>query len=122
GPARSWLAVNYGSALLAATFFVLGDLRVLYLPEHGWSGFFNLFTGYFVVLAALCVQDVSRLARRGAWRPGRLAEHSSADAAVVAVGFLCILAGVAAPGASGTDLLAALAGWERSPAVLSFCV
>ncbi|TMA37137.1 MAG: hypothetical protein E6J75_09440 [Deltaproteobacteria bacterium] len=121
-PARSWLAVNYGSALVAAAFFVLGDLRVLYLPEHGWSGFFNLFTGYFVVLAALCVQDVSRLARCGAWRPGRLAEHSSADAAVVAVGFVCVLAGVLAPEVAGTDLPAAMTAAERSPAVMGFFV
>src|SRR5439155_1249350 len=121
-PRRGWLAVNYGSALVAATFFVLADLRFVHLPEHGLLGFFALFTGYFVVLAALCMQDVFRLARCGAWRPGRLAEHSLADALTAALGFLCVLAGVLAPGARGIDLLSALAGWERSPAVMSFFV
>jgi len=121
-PRRGWLAVNYGSALVAATFFVLADLRIVHLPEHGLLGFFALFTGYFVVLAALCMQDVFRLARCGAWRPGRLAEHSLADALTAALGFLCVLAGVLAPGARGIDLLSALAGWERSPAVMSFFV
>ena len=66
-PGRGWLAVNYGSALVAGTFFLLADLGLVSQPEHGWPGFFPLFTGYFVVVAALCVQDVFRLARCGAW-------------------------------------------------------
>jgi len=114
-PRPAWLGVNYGAAALAAGVFVLADLGTLALP--GATSFVP-FTGYLLAMAALTVWDVQRLARSGAWQPGRLDEASSADVIALALGFALVAATVAADSLGGaTERL--FAGGGASPALVA---
>src|SRR5438132_301689 len=97
-PRPGWLGVNYGVAALAAIVFVLADLGTLALP--GATSFVP-FTAYLLAMAALTVWDVQRLARSGAWQPGRLDEATSADVIALALGFALVAATVAADSLGG---------------------
>src|SRR5437667_10487054 len=97
-PRPGWLGVNYGVAALAAIVFVLADLGSLVLPG---AASFVPFTAYLLAMAALTVWDVQRLARSGAWQPGRLDEASSADVIALALGFALVAATVAADSLGG---------------------
>src|SRR5439155_25248 len=97
-PRPGWLGVNSGVAALAAAVFVLADLGSLVLP--GATSFVP-FTAYLLAMAALTVWDVQRLARSGAWQPGRLDEATSADVIALALGFALVAATVAADSLGG---------------------
>jgi signal transduction histidine kinase len=71
-------------------------------------------------MGALTVWDVQRLARCGAWQPGRFDEYSSADAIALALGFAALAATVAVDWLAGaTGRLLAGKG-SASPAVAAF--
>src|SRR5712692_8320171 len=108
-PRPAWLGVNYGGAAVAASVFVLTDLGALTLP--GATAFVP-FTAYLFAMGALTVWDVQRLARRGAWQPGRFDEYSSADAIALGLGFAALVATLV------VDLLAG--DGNASPAVAAF--
>src|SRR5437867_4120986 len=114
-PRSAWLGVNYGAAALAAGVFVLADLGTLALP--GATSFVP-FTAYLLAMAALTVWDVQRLARSGAWQPGRLDETSSADVIALALGFALVAATVAADSLGGATRRL-LAGDGASPALVA---
>src|SRR5437016_4448699 len=114
-PRPGWLGVNYGVAALAAIVFVLADLGTLALP--GATSFVP-FTAYLLAMAALTVWDVQRLARSGAWQPGRLDEATSADVIALALGFALVAATVAADSLGGATRRL-LAGGGASPALVA---
>src|SRR5436309_300036 len=114
-PRPGWLGVNYGVAALAAIVFVLADLGTLALP--GATSFVP-FTTYLLAMAALTVWDVQRLARSGAWQPGRLDEATSADVIALALGFALVAATVAADSLGGATRRL-LAGGGASPALVA---
>src|SRR5437773_410984 len=114
-PRSAWLGVNYGVAALAAIVFVLADLGTLALP--GATSFVP-FTAYLLAMAALTVWDVQRLARSGAWQPGRLDEATSADVIALALGFALVAATVAADSLGGATRRL-LAGGGASPALVA---
>src|SRR5437762_2416895 len=114
-PRPGWLAVNYGVAALAAIVFVLADSGTLALP--GATSFVP-FTTYLLAMAALTVWDVQRLARSGAWQPGRLDEATSADVIALALGFALVAATVAADSLGGATRRL-LAGGGASPALVA---
>ncbi len=116
-PQPAWLWFNYGATALAASGFVLLDAGVLVLP--GIPGVIP-FTAYLFAMGALCVWDIQRLARCGAWQPGRLDEYSSADAIAIGLGLAALAATVAVDGAVGVTA-GLLAGREgASPGALAF--
>src|SRR5213083_937930 len=114
-PRPGWVGVNYGVAALAAIVFVLADLGTLALP--GATSFVP-FTAYLLAMAALTVWDVQRLARSGAWQPGRLDEATSADVIALALGFALVAATVAADSLGGATRRL-LAGGGASPALVA---
>ena len=115
-PRPAWLGVNYGVAALAAAVFVLADLGTLALPG---PVSFVPFTIYLLTMGALTVWDVQRLARCGAWQPGRLDETNSADVIAIGLGFVAVVAAHAVSSLGGaTERL--LAGGAVSSAVVAF--
>src|SRR5438034_8909586 len=69
-------------------------------------------------MAALTVWDVQRLARSGAWQPGRLDEATSADVIALALGVALVAAAVAADSLGGATRRL-LAGGGASPALVA---
>ena len=113
-PRPVWLAVNYGAAAVAGSVFVLADLDTVALP--GGTAFVA-FAAYLFAMGALTVWDVRRLARCGAWQPGRLDEYSSADVIALGLGFAALAATLAVDRLAGaTGRLLAGEG-SASPAV-----
>src|SRR2546422_611906 len=116
-PRPAWLGVNYGVATLAAGAFVLCDLGALALP--GTASFLP-FATYLLAMAALTVGDVQRLARCGAWQPGRLDEYSSADAIALGLGFAAVAATLAVDSLGGVTQRLLEGDGGASPAALAF--
>jgi len=115
-PRTAWLGVNYGLAAVAAGAFALGDLGAYALP-----GPVSLvpFTVYLLAMGTLTVWDMQRLARCGAWQPGRLDETNFADVIAIGLGFAAVAAAHAVSTLGGaTGQL--LAGGGASPAVVAF--
>jgi signal transduction histidine kinase len=99
-PSWAWLAGNYGVAaavgVLAVFFDVLVPLPTF--PER-LTAYRLVYVAYELVVLALCVRALARIARRGAWRPGggvivlRWADVALLTAAVLAItGALVLIA------------------------------
>jgi signal transduction histidine kinase len=100
-PRPAWLAVNYGLAAVVGSVLALNDLHRFPLPS-----FFAVFTAYLLIMGALTVRDVRRLARRAPWRAGGLGDLGTPDAVFTVLGLGCILAGHVLPVLAGTSTLA----------------
>jgi signal transduction histidine kinase len=86
-PGRAWLAVNYVPALLAGGFFTAVLLAPGSTPgEHRLIS--TLLHLAFVPLGALCLWEVVKIARPGAWGPESAAEVRQADIVLIAWGFV----------------------------------
>jgi len=116
-PRPAWLGVNYGVATLAAGAFVLCDLGTPTLPG---PVSFVPFAIYLLTMAALTVRDVQRLARCGAWQPGRLDEYSSADAIALGLGFAAVAAALTVDSLGGVTRRLLEGDGGASPAAVAF--
>ena len=118
-PTRGWLAVNYGlGALVAAT--VLARV-VLPVPSPMWSRFWVVQMGYLIVVVALSLRDLRRVARPGHWLPGALGEVRRFDVAMVAATLLAVAGVIAVQVITGTSLQALMtrpASWASAVALV----
>jgi signal transduction histidine kinase len=82
----TWLVVNYGSALaILVAFWLVGTAPPPWRPEP-------IAFAYAFVMSVLSILELSRLARRGGWRAGRLIELRSADVVVLVCAMAAFLA------------------------------
>src|SRR5438034_6619 len=116
-PRPSWLGVNYGGAVVAASVFVLADLGAGGVPE---AAAFLPFAAYLLAMGALTVWDVQRVARRVVWQPGRFDEYSSADAIALGLGFAALVATLVVDGLGGATGRLLAGDGSASPAVGAF--
>src|SRR5437773_2582791 len=116
-PRPSWLGVNYGGAVVAASVFVLADLGAGGVPE---AAAFLPFAAYLLAMGALTVWDVRRFARCGVWQPGRLDEYISADAIALGLGFAALVTSLAVDRLAGATGRLVAGGGSASPAVAAF--
>src|SRR6266849_5166179 len=115
-PRPAWLGLNYGVAALAAVVFVLADLGSLALPGAA----FIPFAIYLGTIGALTVWDIQRLARRGAWQPGRLDEYSSADVIAIGLAFAALATTLAVDARAGVTSQLLAGADDASPAAVAF--
>jgi signal transduction histidine kinase len=105
-PSVAWLAADYVSAAVMATLAMFPGLIPAPTIEDSLSRFFVIRNLYIFAMLVLVVRQLARVARRGAWRPGRMGEARSTDIAVLAVGVV---------GAGGWFLLAVFANLRLPP-------
>jgi signal transduction histidine kinase len=81
-PGRTWLSINYGAAALAASVALLPVFFDGPGGEHPWLAPRVPAEIYLAIAMTLALWRMTRLARRGRWRPGGLGELRTTDVAL----------------------------------------
>jgi signal transduction histidine kinase/imidazolonepropionase-like amidohydrolase len=87
-PSRTWLAANYGLAVLVAAAVAAPHLVPAPTAEMRQLAAAVFHIGYLLVMGFLVLRQLRRLARPGAWRPGGLGDFRSADLAILLGGLV----------------------------------
>jgi signal transduction histidine kinase len=100
-PGPAWLAANYGLAVLAIGIAELSGV-LLGLDLVRWGRLcVAIVSLYVIVLFLVSLRQLARIARRGPWTPGAMAEARDPDLRILAGGLLALVAVLAVVGAGG---------------------